>query len=425
MTETHAAPSEGAPAYLSRLQIFFLAVASAIVVANAYYIHTIISMIADAFGISDGMIGIVPAFNQIALALGIFLVLPLGDLISNRRLTIVSVALQAACVALMAIAPSFSVFLAASTILGFFTIAPYLLPAYASKRVAPSQLGYVTAVLTTGIIIGILVARAGAGIVAEQVGWRWVYYGAATLMIAVTLVLPKIMAVEPSQNAENVTPSSDSPLRQYLGLLTSIVPIALRNPEVLISGAIQGLGFGTFLVVWMGIGLHVPGPEMGYGVDTVGYLALLAIVSMVTTPWFGRWADRIGPRRARIILASLQSSAILMLFFVGHSIWLMILPIVMTNMFGPSVDVTGRMTFLSQAPHLRTRFMTIYIVLMFLGGGLGSWVGTASYAAGGWTGMASSAAVMTSLMLAFSIYGFVRYRERDAEALAAAKDQSE
>ena len=75
------------PKYLSNRELYVLAGATAVVVANAYYIHPIISLVADGFGISHAMIGMVPAFNQIALALGILLLLPLGDWVSNRRLT--------------------------------------------------------------------------------------------------------------------------------------------------------------------------------------------------------------------------------------------------------------------------------------------------------------------------------------------------
>lgn len=392
-----------------------LAITSAVLVANAYYLHTIISMVAEAFAIDPGMIGIVPAFNQIALALGILFLLPLGDLVSNRALTLISVGCQTVCVAIMGLASHFTLFLGASTVLGFFTIAPYLLPAYASKRVPQDQLGYVTAVLTTGIIIGILVARAGAGIVAEQLGWRPVYYIASGLMLAVMLALPWVMASEPLRRQQDDPAQAGimQTLQHYLHLLRSLFPIMRDNPEILISGALQGLGFGTFLVVWMGLGLHLPSPAMGYGVDVVGYLALLAIVSMVTTPRLGKWADRVGARRTRMILAAFQALATFMLMFVGHSVWWLLVPLILTNMFGPAIDVTGRMTFLSQAPEIRTRLMTVYIVLMFLGGGLGSWIGTASYDLGGWTGTALSASLMSLLMLGLSLYGYLRYRGRD------------
>ena len=78
-----------APARLSRAQEYWLAFAAAVVTANAYYIHPIIGDVATHFGVSEARIGLVPALNQLALAVGILLLLPLGDRYSNRRLTII------------------------------------------------------------------------------------------------------------------------------------------------------------------------------------------------------------------------------------------------------------------------------------------------------------------------------------------------
>ena len=162
--------------YLSRAQEYGLAATTAVVTANAYYIHPIIGEVARDLGVSDGAIGVVPALNQIALAIGIFLLLPLGDRYSNRSLCILFVSLQTLAMLVMALAAQFALFTLASTLLGFVTIAPYQLPAFASKRVAPERLGQVTALLTAGVIFGILVARVGAGIVTEVYGWRTVYF---------------------------------------------------------------------------------------------------------------------------------------------------------------------------------------------------------------------------------------------------------
>ena len=389
-------PDDASPDQISDVRLFLLAVASAVVTANAYYIHPIISPVAADFGIDEGFSGIVPAANQIALALGIFLLLPLGDWFSNRKLVVIFALAQTLSLLVMALAQDFRWFVAGSTALGFSTIAPYLLPAYVSKRVAPERLGYANAVLTTGIIVGILIARAGAGVVGEYLGWRTVYVIAVALMIGVTGLLPLLM-----EDPKVGTKRESS--RSYLTLLGSIVPIIRQQPEILLAGAIQGLSFGIFIAVWMGIGLHLPSPEMGYGVDVVGYLALIALVNLFTTPRFGALADRMGARRARVRFAAFQLFGIFLFFFAGGNLWLLIVPLLLTNLVGPLVDITGRMTFLSQAPEIRTRLMTVYIVLMFAGGGVGSWAGTAVYAAAGWTGTAMLVFTCSCLVVALSL----------------------
>lgn len=392
-----------APRQLTTGQEYLLALAAAVVTANAYYIHPIIGDVARTFGVGIGPIGLVPALNQFAVAVGILLLLPLGDRYPNRTLTIMFSAGQCAGLLLMTLSSGFAPFVVGSTVLGFFTVAPYLLPAYASKRVAPERLGHVTATLTAGVIFGILVARVGSGVVAHYFGWRTVYWIASGAMVLITLVLPRIM---PREEADAGKASGES----YLKLLASLGTLVRSHREILLSGAIQGLGFGQFVALWLGLALHLTGPDMGYGTDVVGYLAGFAAVSVFTTPYWGRLADRVGPRRARVWFAAAQTAAAALFLPFGGSLWLLVIPLVASNVVGPAIDVTTRMTFLSLEPSLRTRLTTIYIVMMFIGGAVGSVAGTAAFEAFGWTGtalysFASCAGITLLALLARRLYG--------------------
>lgn len=390
------------PPHIPRTELALLTLASAVVTANAYYIHPIIARVAADFGVSASTIGLVPALNQIALALGIFLLLPLGDKFSNRKMIAIFVVGQCCGIAVMAFAPGIYWFIAGSTVLGFFTIAPYLLPAYVSKRVDPRQLGHVTATLTTGVLMGILLARAGAGVIGEYLGWRTVYYIAALLMSSMVFILPMIMVEEETSGTEVAR-------LRYLELLASIGPIVRNNPEILLSGTIQGLNFGLFLSIWLGLGLHLTSPAMGYGVDVVGYLALLAIVNLFVTPRMGRFADKTGPRRARLAFAVVQAMAIWLLYPFGSNIALLIIPLLIMNIVGPPLDVSGRMLFLSKAPQIRTRLTAVYIIIMFLGGGVASWLGAAAYELGGWAAISTLAIAITTGTVLLSLTAVKRY----------------
>ena len=396
------------PTRLTTAQEYWLAVAAAVVTANAYYIHPIIGDVADYFGVGHAQIGLVPALNQLALALGILLLLPLGDRFSNRTLTILFTIGQCVGLIVMTLAQGFTLFTAGSTLLGFFTIAPYLLPAYASKRVAPERLGQVTALLTAGVIFGILVARVGAGVVAEYLGWRVVYWIASGLMIAITLALPTIM--------EKGVRDKDASRLGYGALILSLLALARDRREILLSGAIQAIGFAQFIALWLALALHLTGPQMGYGTDVVGYLAGFAAISVFSTPYWGRLADRIGPRKARVGYAIVQVLGISLLLPFGNNLWLLIIPILIGNIVGPAIDVTSRMTFLSQEPELRTRLTTIYIVMMFIGGAVGSIAGTALFEAFGWTGTALAILVSCLSLCLLSYLAYRLYGHRDAAA---------
>ncbi|WP_198507677.1 MFS transporter [Qipengyuania seohaensis] len=385
---------------MTRSQEYFLAIAAAVVTANAYYIHPIIGEVASYFGVSEARIGLVPALNQLALAVGILLLLPLGDRYSNRRLTIAFSVGQTLGLAVMTIADTFSQFLAGSTALGFFTIAPYLLPAYASKRVAPERLGQVTALLTAGVILGILIARVGAGWIAEHYGWRLVYWIATGLMVSVTLALPYLMEGGERERGK----------ASYWSLVSSVFPLAKRHRDVVLSGGIQALNFAQFIALWLALALYLTSPEVGYGTDTVGYLAAIAAVSIFSTPRLGRWADVVGARKARLVFALIQLIGIALFYPLSGSLWGLIIPLVLVNLVGPGIDVTGRMTFLSLAADLRTRLTTIYIVLMFVGGGIGSIAATAIYDIFGWGGVCLGLVISSAALTALAAYSYRKNR---------------
>lgn len=393
--------SEATPALprLTRTQEWALAVTIAVVTANAYYIHPIIGEVAKGFGIGAATIGLVPALNQLALALGILLLLPLGDFYSNRRLCLIFVAGQTLSLGGMVLAQDFALFTAASTLLGFFTIAPYLIPAFASKRVAPERLGQVTALLTAGVIFGILVARMGAGIIAEYADWHAVYVAAFALMVGVTAFLPIAM------RSEAAAPKRAA--ASYGALIASVFTLAAKHPDMRISAAIQGLNFAIFTASWLALALHLTSPAMGYGTDDVGYLAGIAAISIITTPRLGRWADKVGARRARLVAALVQLGGIALFYPLGFSIWTLMVPLFITNTVGPTIDVTGRMTLFTLAPEIRTRLTTSYIVVMFIGGAVGSALGTTVYDAGGW-----GATTTLMLIMSASLTGLAYHAER-------------
>jgi predicted MFS family arabinose efflux permease len=84
-----------------------------------------------------------------------------------------------------------------------------------------------------------------------------------------------------------------------------------------------------------------------------------------------------------------------------------LIPLTLINLVGPSVDVTSRMIFLALEPAIRTRLTTIYIVIMFIGGGIGSVLGTAIYDGYGWAGTCLLVAIASATI---SLLAWANYR---------------
>ena len=179
-------------------------------------------------------------------------------------------------------------------------------------------------------------------------------------------------------------------------------------PEVPLGGLIQALSFGLFLALWLAIGLHLP--RNGYGVDTVGYLAIIAIINVLGSPFAGRFADRIGAERARIYFSLAQLVGVCLLPFAGDNLWILVVAVIFNTIGGASVDICSRTILFSRAPEIRTRLMTIYIVIMFIGGGISSWLGAATYEYGGWSGISIMAFCYALTIMGLSLWG-LRFRQ--------------
>lgn len=389
---------------LSKLTVVFLSIASAVVTANAYYIYPIVNPVSETFGVGEGVVSFAPFLNQFAIAIGVLLVLPLGESLNNRLLIMVCLGVQACALLVMATVQSWALFSLAAMVVGLFTITPYLLPAYASKRVAPENLGSVTAALTTGVIAGVFLSRTLSGVVAEFAGWRTVYWIAFVMMILAMIIVPRLMDDES-------THPSDNP-QSWPVLMKSLGPTIAEHLDVLISGLIQGLNFAIFVSLWIGIGFYITSEEIGLGTDVVGWLSACTILNIMTTPFLGRWADKIGAERARLFMAFFQIIGVLLLSLTGFHWVFLILPIIITASAGPIIDVTGRMISLRQDEHIRTRMMSVYIFLMFLCGGLGSVAGGYAYQFGGWRG-SIYLALMLSLVVTCLCVNQYFTRQRD------------
>ncbi len=164
-----AAPS------LSRGVALLFSVACGLAVANVYFAQPLLDTIADTFGISHANVGIVITVTQIGYGVGLLLVVPLGDLLDRRRLILGQSLLSVLALLAVAFAPTGVALLAGMAMVGLLAVVTQVLVAYAAHLADPSERGRIVGVVTSGIVIGILLARSVSGTLSDLFGWRSVY----------------------------------------------------------------------------------------------------------------------------------------------------------------------------------------------------------------------------------------------------------
>ena len=138
-------------------------------------------------------------------------VVPLGDLLNDdddRRAD----AVVGRAVLMIAVAPSSLWLLIGMTLTGLLAVVTQVLVAYAATLAIPAQRGRVVGVVTSGIVVGILLARTVAGAMADLAGWRAIYLLSAGLTLLMALLLFRVLPKD-----ENPQPTTT-----YSALIVSV-----------------------------------------------------------------------------------------------------------------------------------------------------------------------------------------------------------
>ncbi|MFC3995595.1 MFS transporter [Nocardiopsis sediminis] len=187
-----AAARAGAPAApppAGRAVVALMAFATGAVIANLYYAQPLVDRLADVFESGSGAVGLVITVTQIGYAIGLATLVPLGDLVERRRLLAALLGAATLGMAGMAAAPSLAVLGAAAAIVGLTSVAVQVIVPFAHVLAAEGRQGQVVSTVMSGLLLGILLSRTVAGVVAELFGWRSVFLLGALLTAAIGVVL--------------------------------------------------------------------------------------------------------------------------------------------------------------------------------------------------------------------------------------------
>jgi predicted MFS family arabinose efflux permease len=390
-----------------RRLILLLALACGVGVANIYFPQAISPLIACGFRVQPGSAAGVVTATQFGYAAGIFLLVPLGDRFVHRRLLGILLALTGLGLLAAGFAPGLPALAAASVVVGAATVVPQIIIPMVAGMVAPERRGAVTGTLLSGLIGGILLARAFGGFLGQWLGWRGPYLVAAVLALLLAVVVYALV------------PQTTPPSRErYPALLGAVLKLLRSEPDLRRSCLYQATVFAGFNAAWTSIALLVTGPRYGYGTPVVGLIALVSAASMFCTPIAGRVIDRRGPDVVNTIciLGVAASAAILLIGGHGRPGGLigLIAGMLVLDVAMQSGQVANQARIFALNPQMRSRLNTAYMTCAFLGGSIGSWLGVRAYVDFGWGGVCGLIAVFAAIALARHLLHLAS-RSRSAE----------
>jgi predicted MFS family arabinose efflux permease len=366
-------PPQSVPAWVTPL----LAAACGMTVANLYFAQPLVGPIAAALQLSPGSAGLIVTLVQAGYCLGLLLLVPLADLVENRRLVCRLLAGNAVALAAAAFASHAVTFLLAAWLIGLCSVAVQVLVPFAAHLAPDHARGRAVGNVTSGLLLGIMLARPIASIVADLWGWHAIFALSAVVMALLSFVL-----------ARRLPTRTPPPGLRYTEMLASMWQLLRTQPVLRRRAAYQASMFGAFSLFWTTAPLYLSGPAFGLSQRGIALFALAGVAGAIAAPIAGRLADR-GRGRRMTAVALLLGAASLLIGLAGTPgsmlalAMLTVAAIVLDFGVSASLVVSQRAVF-SLSPEHRGRLNGVFMAVFFVGGALGSALGGWAYAHGGW-----------------------------------------
>jgi len=377
---------------ISRGMVTLLAGASGLIVASLYYAQTLVGPISAATGLSPEAAGLIVTLTQAGYALGLLFVVPLGDLLENRKLIFSALLFAAVALAAAASSHSASQFLAASLAIGLGSVAAQVLVPFAAHLSQEATRGQTVGKVVSGLLLGIMLARPAASLIADYAGWR-VVFGVASVMVALLAFLLRARLPERVPEA---------PL-SYGRLIGSLWHLFKTTPVLRRRAAYHAGLFGAFSMFWTVVPLMLEGQYYHLSQAGIALFALVGMAGAIASPIAGRLADKgyTLPATAAALLLGVLGFALSLwapesrIFALG----VLVLASIVLDMGVAANLVLGQRALFALGAEVRSRLNGIYFALFFAGGAIGSASGAWMLANYGWraallTGMAFPAAAL-------------------------------
>ncbi|MFF5206548.1 MFS transporter [Streptosporangium sp. NPDC000396] len=386
MTTTEPHPDGG----LSRGLLLLMSVATGLAVAGNYFAQPLLDLIGRELRLGPSMAALVVTAAQAGYALGLILLVPLGDLMERRRLAMSLYAATAVFLLVSATAANGTVLLASTALTALTSVGAQVVVPFAATLAAPAERGRVVGTVMTGLMLGLLLARTASGALSELGGWRTVYWVNAVLMalmaVLLRVFLPRL--------------GGDGRRLSYPGLLRSTVAMFRYEPLLRWRAGVGALSLASFSVMWTALTFLLARSPYGWSESAIGLFGLVGAAGALTATVAGRLADRGYVQTVTGAGATLLVTSWLAIAAGARSLVWLLVGVIVLDLAHQAVLNSSQNVLYALRPEARNRINSAFLTSLFLGGAVGSALTSVVWVHGGWTGVCVLGATLSAGTLA-------------------------
>ncbi|MEX0390051.1 MFS transporter [Citrobacter portucalensis] len=382
---------------LSPSLILLMSIATGLAVASNYYAQPLLDTIARNFSLSASTAGFIVTAAQLGYAAGLLFLVPLGDMFERRMLIVSMTLLAAGGMLITASSQSLGMLILGTALTGLFSVVAQILVPLAATLATPDKRGKVVGTIMSGLLLGILLARTVAGLLANLGGWRTVFWVASVLMalmaVALWRGLPKM--------------KSDTHLN-YSQLLGSVFSLFIHDKLLRTRAMLGCLTFANFSILWTSMAFLLAAPPFNYSEGMIGLFGLAGAAGALGARPAGGFADKGKSHLTTTIGLLLLLLSWLAIWFGHTSVPMLIIGILVLDLTVQGVHITNQTVIYRIHPDARNRLTAGYMTSYFIGGAAGSLISASAWQHAGWAGVCLAGTTVAVLNLVVWWRGFHR-----------------
>ena len=255
----------------------------------------------------------------------------------------------------------------------------------------PNRRGHVVGIVTSGIVLGILLARAVAGALTDLGGWRSVYLSSAVITFLIGLML---WCSLPRQIRQAASVS-------YPALILSLATLFKEEPVLRIRAIIAMLIFADITTLLAPLVMPLSAPPFELSHAEIGLFGLAGAAGALAASRAGSTADRGHAQRMTGVALTLMLVAWAPIALLGQSLLWLVAGVLIIDFGLQAVHVTNQAMIYRVRPDAQNRLTAAYMVFYSIGSASGSAVSTWVYAHAGWNGVCLLGAGISLATLVF------------------------
>ncbi len=362
---------------MSRGLLLLMSVATGLAVAGNYFTQPLLDLIGRELRLGPSLAALTVTAAQGGYALGLILLVPLGDLMERRRLAVSLYAATAVFLLVSATAANGAVLLAGTALTALTSVGAQVVVPFAVTLAAPAERGRVVGTVMTGLLLGALLARTASGTLSQLGGWRTAYWVNAVLMAVMAVLLHAFLP----------RLGGDGGRLSYPRLLRSTVAMFRYEPLLRWRAGIAATSMASFNVLWTAMTFLLVRSPYAWSESAIGLFGLVGAAGALTASLAGRLADRghvqIVTGAGTVLLAV---SWLAIVAGARSLVWLLA-GVIVLDLAHKAVLNGNQNVIYALRPEARNRINSAFMTSFFLGGAAGSALTSVVWVHGGWTGV--------------------------------------